>query len=565
MATNTTIIGQATRIYTFPDLEVIQISDFTPGLVIGADYGPEYSSEAPLGSASQAFRCYGRPNVGLEPLPTYTTLFSNTAPGTQYTLMTLADLKLVPNVPSYPSAINTPMDVVVTSWTSMSQSANQYAFGLMMWGSNGYNAAPTTTVTYSNSAPFQNIFSEIWPNMVRGWITGNIISFMTHIPTVTSGVSMLFTNNAANAGNNVVPLSVDPPVLSSYMNGRYIAMGGGPTFSIGPGFNSGATEFFTSDINNNTNFVGNEYFYPESASTVASWGSISVGEFWYVMSSGGAVTVSGDIQNPTSAVNLPGVQSAGNAIGEAVPTPLGLVYCTDNEGVWVWNGGNTSTKLSANMPDNAFLRTPPNIPLIGGLPTVNTGPNYRNGLWGDWVLFANNWMFDTYTGGWWQMENPATVNNQVWCGSQPGAANFFYSSSGIAQNNAGPSTVPIYLWNKNTLAPTWQWTSNPIPNPGSGVTWLAVEICASNSTPQPATITITPTAPPARRVYPNQIIPAPTTTFTIPPNTAGYRKAYAVGWDDYNICLQVTASAFSPSYQAPSLHELNLGYKPRAA
>ena len=565
MATSTTIIGQATRIYAFPDLDVIPIADFTPGLVIGADYGPEYSSEAPLGSCSQAYRCYGRPNVGLEPLPTYSIYYTRSTSGTGYTLVTLADLKLIPNVPSYPSTLTTPMDVVVASWTVLNQSANLFAFAVDMYGSNAYNAAPTYVQIYTNNAAYSNIASEVWPNLARGWTssgTNSIPTFMSHVPSITASNSLLLTNNPANTGPSTVPIAAAPPVLSAYVGGRFVAMASPPLIVIGPGFASGPSDFFTSDINAITTFVGSEYFYPEACSTVSSWGSISVGEFWYAMAAGGAVTVNGDIQNPTSATNLPGVQSAGNAIGEAIPTPLGLVYVTDSEGVWAWNGGNTSTKLSTNMPDNGWLRTPPNIPLIGALPTTNTGPNYRNGLWGDWVLFANNWMLDTYTGGWWQIENPAVVNMQVWCGSQPGSGNFFYSSPGLATNNAGGSTVPIYLWNKSILASTWSWTSNTIPYPGSGLTYQAVEICASNRTASPATITVTPTAPPGRTPYSNQIQPAPSVTFTIPATTAGYRKALAVGWDDYNMCVRVDAAG-QGSLQAPTLHELNLGYKPR--
>jgi len=181
------------------------------------------------------------------------------------------------------------------------------------------------------------------------------------------------------------------------------------------------------------------------------------------------------------------------------------------------------------------------------------------------MLFAGNWMLDTFTGSWWQIENPTTNNMQVWCGSQPGSGTFFYSSTGTATNNAGNSTVPIFLWNKDTLAPSWTWTSNTIPAPGSGVVYKAVEICASNHTPQPATITITPTAPPAHTPFANQIRPAPPITFTIPALTAGYRKAMQVGWDDYNICVNVVATSFAVSYQAPTLHELNLGYELRVA
>jgi hypothetical protein len=575
MVTNTTIIGQATRIFAFPELEVIAINDFTPGLIVGADYGLEFSSEAPVGSCCQAFRCYGRPNVGLEPLPTYTTLYSKTLSGSQFLLLTLDDLKLLPNAPSYPQVFPQPMDVVVSSWTSINQSGNANIFYIDMFGSSAYNVNPTSVTMYTHTNPYGSVTSELWPNLTRGWVcavdgngkpTNSIPSFMTHDPSITATNSVVFTNNPGNTGSTVQGVLAYPPFLTAYANGRFIAMTSPPLSVIGPGFATGPTNFVTWDINALTNQSSNEYFFPETCSTVASWGSISVGEFFYVLAAGGAVSINGDIQNPTSATNLPGVQSAGNAVGEAIPTPLGLIYCTDNEGVWVWNGGNTSSKLSTNVPDPIWQRAAPFIPAVGGLNTVNTGPNYRNGLWGDWVLFANNYMLDTFTGAWWQMEDPTIANNQVWCGSQPGSGRWFYSSPGLATSNSGGTvTVPVYLWDKGYPARSWTWTSNPIPSPGSGTVYNAVEICASNSNTKAAQIIVTPSSPPGRTPYSNQIRPAPSVTFTIPPQTAGYRKALATGWDDYNMCINVQAVAFDALTPAPTLHELNLGYRMRAA
>jgi len=288
------------------------------------------------------------------------------------------------------------------------------------------------------------------------------------------------------------------------------------------------------------------------------------------MCGGGAFLIYGDIQAPSQAVNLPGVTSSGGAIGEAMPCAVGLVYCTDYDGVYAWNGGNTSQKISYPLSGKSFLRPPLTLPTVSSNPSINIGPNYRNGVWGSWVLLANGYLFDTITKGWWQIDNPGTNPDvQVW-GGPGGMTQYFYSSSGVSYSPSGSFTpvVKILKWDRSKPATSWQWNSNPIPAPGSQVMLGAVEICASNLSTYDCTITVQPVALPAMKAYPNQNATQPV-VFTIPASTQSVRQAKALGWNDFNMVVRVTATTTQTpgtpdgTNPAPILHDMALGYAER--
>jgi hypothetical protein len=570
-------------ILTFPNLQVIRIDDFTAGIIVGTDYAPIYSSQAPLGSASKAVRCYARPGIGLCPAPSYKlyTSRSNTSTGFGYQMITIADIKIIPSQSPYPPVFpNFPVDGIAVSWVEMIQSSNTIAWSVHLYGPTSYTSNTIAdTIMAGTSGPFVTTNLSLWPNLVKGFIspippavTATSIVLASHNPLFTTNTTVTLTQqeNAGGPVNRVLTTVTNAFALGTFTGGRWVFMTNTPIISLGISsawnMNTGPAQFWTSDINATTNFVGQEYFFPEYAATIGAWGSISVGEFFAAMSGGGGFVVTGDMQFPSSATNLPGVQSTGSAIGEALPTPIGLLYCTDQNGVWVWNGGNTSAKISTQVPDNIFLRTAPPLPNVTG-PSVSIGPNYRNGIWGPWALFANNMMFDTITNSWWQIEDPAVLNFQVWAGSAPAASQFFWGSSGLTVyppsatgSHATTATVSIQMFNKNLPQPSYTWVSNPIPNPGGNVMLGAVEIVASNRTPTAATVTVTPTAPDGQQPYGNQTTQG--VVFAIPPNTASYREAKALGWNDYNLCVRVDALNSTPSNGAPFVHELALGFEP---
>lgn len=126
-----------------------------------------------------------------------------------------------------------------------------------------------------------------------------------------------------------------------------------------------------------------------------AWGSVSVGELLLVKKYGGGVILNGDINVPSSIIPIRGLQSTGDFVGRASATPIGLIYCSQNQGAWVWNGGNTSQKISQNLNDSFFdLES-------GVIESNNYGFNVEH--WQKWVMFSGNVLYDTDTSSWWNL------------------------------------------------------------------------------------------------------------------------------------------------------------------
>jgi hypothetical protein len=154
---------------------------------------------------------------------------------------------------------------------------------------------------------------------------------------------------------------------------------------------------------------------------------------------------------------MPGVQSIGNLVGRAEATSIGLVYCSQDRGAWVWNGGNTSNKISQNIDDNFFDLESNRI--------LSNNYGFYVYQWQKWVMFSNNIIYDTTTGGWWTLYPRAGVN----IGSLVGREIFWYSLAvGGNQMAVGPlrlSSSGDYwysLFDNRVPSSTYQWQSLPI-------------------------------------------------------------------------------------------------------
>lgn len=192
-----------------------------------------------------------------------------------------------------------------------------------------------------------------------------------------------------------------------------------------------------------------------------AWGSISVGELMLIKKNGGGIIIYGDIDAITSSVPMWGVQSTGDFVGKASPGPLGLVYCSEQRGAWVWNGGNTSQKISAQLRDSFYDAT---------TPTGMEGNNYGFCVahWQNWILFSNNYFYDMDTGGWWQMY-PGDGNNGTdttgvtfWWWNEGRFGNQMYAAPLRFGTATGLADKWWYKFDSETPAPHWQWQSLPI-------------------------------------------------------------------------------------------------------
>ena len=179
-------------------------------------------------------------------------------------------------------------------------------------------------------------------------------------------------------------------------------------------------------------------------------GSQSAGELFLVKKRGGGLIVSGDIFNPTVTF-FPGVQPTGGFYGNGSSGTAGFFYCSANNGAWLWNGGNTSRKISHQLDDSFFL--PAEFATMG---SNNYGFYCR--CIGDKVYFSNNWMYDTRTNSWWRYYPTASQGgtNLFWINEVDGPQIY-------AGNLSFPNSNKAFLYRFDQTIPTQNYQAQTLP------------------------------------------------------------------------------------------------------
>lgn len=188
-------------------------------------------------------------------------------------------------------------------------------------------------------------------------------------------------------------------------------------------------------------------------------GSISAGELFLVKKRGGGVILTGDIVTDPSVTLLPGVTSTGNFYGQGASTPTGFVYAAEDNGMWAWNGSNTSQKLSTNLDDTFFL--PPEFSAI-----ASNNYGYYAAEYGSRIYASSNWMLDLNNGAWWTYYPRGAVgtiggitgHDLFWV--QPVNGNYIYAAQ---LSFIGSSSLDfMYRFDPATAAQYYQWQSLPL-------------------------------------------------------------------------------------------------------
>ncbi len=193
-----------------------------------------------------------------------------------------------------------------------------------------------------------------------------------------------------------------------------------------------------------------EVFVQENPTGYATWGSQSASELFLVKNNGGGLIISGDLNAPTVTA-LPGVTPTYGISCRGASTPIGFVYAVNNRGIWSWNGSNTSQKISNQLDDNSFI--------VEALPELFAGPTVQIIQWGDWIITSNDWLFDTNTGGWWQLPGGFTQNPHIWYGTSFDGDKL-YACLPIPQAD---SMIDMYA--RSTPSQSFTWTSYPMRPP----------------------------------------------------------------------------------------------------
>lgn len=208
-----------------------------------------------------------------------------------------------------------------------------------------------------------------------------------------------------------------------------------------------------------------EYFVPEDPTGYGAAGSISAGELFLVKNQGGGCVVTGDLNNP-QITYLPGVQPINgfpgtNLAAEIVPvgsgcsSSQGFYYCSSNAGVWRWNGGNSSQKVSPQLSDNAWFN--PNFAFASMI--------FNCVKWGQYILVSNNWIYDEILGSWWRLsQNPSvTTPPYFWYGIDGTSDNIFAAPTSIFSGGPWPGYESLAdQYSRTYPSNTYVWQSQPI-------------------------------------------------------------------------------------------------------
>jgi hypothetical protein len=318
------------------------------------------------------------------------------------------------------------------------------------------------------------------------------------------------------------------------------------------------------------------FFVPENPFGYGCVGSISNGELFMVKKWGGGVYVSGTLTTP-SITYLPGVKPTGSIYGRGQPTSTGFFYCVQGDGAYIWNGGNTSQKVSTNINDTFYVV---NTPVAK---QYNSNFGFFVNRFNNFITFSNNYIFDDVTKAWWSLY-PNTTQN-ITTSSQTSnitKKSFFHYAQGtnLSYMWASPLSIGVkstqtrkYLWKFTMTKPAayWQWTSNPVtmsPNDGNvvDVRQLIIRVgCSFLTTACKLVVKVgslkqieTGTAwKTTLTIAANNYI----TTFRLNVGTDATRHS-ALGLP--TVVIQLHGRGLNSSGYAPIVHSIDLGYVERA-
>jgi hypothetical protein len=238
------------------------------------------------------------------------------------------------------------------------------------------------------------------------------------LTTYDTDVSVQYTT-AARQGNSMLVLHPDPAAPSGFNNWFYDKAYGASSFPDFMAFSiphqgrivsvcrvprRSGSDFTMQDAVHYTATVDPAELAPDSfpgfltqygeenLSGIGALVSVTGSQLLIVKHRGGGYLVQGDLATPT-VTRLPYIESTYGITAMAVATPIGVVYGSRN-GIFAWNGGDTSTKLSAQI-EGFFWNHTSAVEY-----EANRG---RLEWWHPWVCVPNNFLFDTRTQSWWRL------------------------------------------------------------------------------------------------------------------------------------------------------------------
>lgn len=279
--------------------------------------------------------------------------------------------------------------------------------------------------------------------------------------------------------------------------------------------------------------------------------SVNASELVAIRGRGGAISIRGDLDNPTI-VRYPGVQGTEGYPNIGTNTPLGYVYGS-RSGIFAWKGGDESTYISPQLPGAFWVSTMPDDNLIRR--KINMGSFAYSA---PYIFAPNNFIYDTQNNSWWRYLIPghntdsSVATEQTACGFHTTGP---YSGDVYALYYAVPF-VASTAWNtgfrisKNIRSNHYIWKSHPLSwSRGRTIEVREVLIAAQGE----GNIVITLSS----QYQPDS---TRTVTFTLVnhPNDK-VRLVATCGFTGNDVIMKIECTAGANGYPAPTVHEVTLG------
>lgn len=474
--------------------QTIKIEDFTPGIYSNSNFNSTATTgvgSAPVGAAQVAdtFRCIGLPTGGLGPLPRRVGNHTPTWPGVGATahivgLHVTPVLRTVNTTDQSGDAVYLMYDVDTNPRRNYCYVLNPYTgvFTQLNWGTTAWppNAGAATgfiTLTTANTDPPVGVSMTsgmvyhtgagtlktvvAWSSPVAAQIGGSTPRFWIHGTDGTNFRAQFFGSGSLLVrASEVFWHGQRFVIIKNYGDGVASIVAGIQGLYAGLDYTLpyAATGWPTAPASSgNMNFL-----ILDRAQAFGSGGSISTGELILIgVEHGTSLQISGDLDNPSVSI-LRGVHPTGRFISPGISTKLGLLYATEYDGIWVWGGGRQSEKVSTQLRDDFYYRTTPtsfNYPTLAANYT-SLGESIHPCAWGDYVMYPNNYLFDTETGSWWRLDDPSFKNYQIFASSTPR-----YVWGAVDSVTAATVGSALGQYDNSLAALSYSWKSQPLPNP----------------------------------------------------------------------------------------------------
>lgn len=274
--------------------------------------------------------------------------------------------------------------------------------------------------------------------------------------------------------------------------------------------------------------------------------ALTADQLLLIKRSGGGLFLRGDI-NAFIARALPQIFSPGLSLNHGTPSAIGFLYPCDNEGVWVWGGGDTSATVTAYMEDG-FWRPVGENPAFGASSPNAWGTDYTSSCqWRSFAMFPSQWLFDTTTQAWWRLDDPLQDdllfdNHQAvsdWTGRW-----LWLSPSGYDELQ----DTPVFIeYDAQQPRASYSWQSQPLPFSIDGSVLVDELVFVVEGLNDASTLEVTLTSE----------LGTQTQTFDVPEGLRIVRAPTQFGIRGTNITMTLVADSNDTS-EAPRIHKVEM-------